>query len=472
MFPSSIQQRDFLFRLGLQCRQFHFFLPVLALTAAAQTFGPPPTVKSVRVVMDRGTPAVEIVTHGGPVIPEIQVLESPSRLVIDLPNSKLGFEHRKIPIEKENIIAIRANQYQEAPPVTRIVLDLKAPYAYSWDGAGNRLMVRLKPPDENIAAKPAEPPPANSSSITTAPEIVPVTTGTGGEGIAASRLAAGSSITAGSNTTVLQMDRGGEVRICPGTTISVTPGKNKHDLMLGMSTGALEAHCSLAQSYDSVITPDFRILFAGPGEFHFAISADARGNTCVRTLMGNTASAVVSEVMGDRVYQVKPQEQAVFHEGQIDKVDTNVPLECGCPPPPSRVIQTEAHPPANDSDVPAKAMLGGNSISIADNTPAPGPAQSRLTNGPETAPLPASKPGEVHMQVDVPFVFSANKVSASIPPAPVEQTRQLPVERWTEQPPRLDAMVQGPSVSPAAAGKSEHRGFFHRLKGFFSSIFG
>lgn len=460
-------------RFGLKCRYLHLVLPWLALAVAAQTFGPPPTVRSVRVVIDRGAPAVEILTHGGPIIPEIQILDSPPRLVIDLPNSRLGLERKKIPVEKDNIVAIRANQYQESPPVSRIVLDLKAPYAYSWDGAGNRLLVRLKPPETDVVAKPPEPPPATAPTISSGPEIVPVTGGSGGEGIAASSLASGSSITAGSNTTVLRMDRAGEVHVCPGTTVSVTPARNKRDIMLGMSTGALEAHYSLANSADSVITPDFRILFAGPGEFHFAVSADSHGNTCVRALKGNTGPAIVSEVVGDRVYQVKASEQAVFHSGQIDKVDNDVPLECGCPAPPTPVIRTESQPPAiTQSDLPAKATLAENSAPVAGNS-SPAARQSRLSNGPETAPLPPSRPGEVHLQVDAPFVFTAKKAPASIPPPPLEQARELPIQDSTIRPVHLDAMVQAPPVRPSnETTKAEHRGFFHRLKGFFSSIFG
>jgi len=286
---------------------------------------------------------------------------------------------------------------------------------------------------------------------------------------------AGSSITAGSDTEVMRLPRGGEVHVCPGTTLSVTPSHNKRDLMLGMSTGAMEAHYALDASADSILTPDFRILFAGPGHFHFAISADAHGNTCVRALTGNTSSAIVSELMGDRIYQVKPSEQAVFRSGQIDRVDANVPLECGCPPP-AKVMKTETvMPPVSDKQLPAKAQLGGGDSPAPGSNAAKGQigqpaAATQLSHGPEVAPVPPSQPNQVHVQVETPFVFNAkNKPAANVPPTPIEAATNLPVENSPARQVHLDPVIQAPP--PEAKPKPEHRGFFGRVKGFFSAIF-
>ena len=433
-------------------------------------------VTSVRVVHERGLPALEVVsTH--PVVPTIESLDSPPRLVIDLPNAQTGLQRKRIPVLQENILTIRTEQYQKNPPIMRIVLDFLVPYGYTWDAAGNRLMVRLNSPADPNAGKASsvQPPEVLSLTPSAAPVAVPVTSGVGDVMLAGSRFAAGSSLTAGSETAVLRLARGGEVRICPRTTLSLTPSKGTKDLMLGMSTGALELHYSLNASADTVLTPDFRILFSGPGEFHYAVSSDSHGNTCVRGLGGNTASAMVSELIGDRVYQVQPNEQAVFHTGRIDKVDSQVPLECGCPPPvpvmraeatPTRVIP-DSESPANITLATKDAEPEGTSKSASNS--GKGDAIQALSSGPETEPLPPSQLNEVHVTVDAPFVFRG-KSQQSPPAAPMAAAAALPVMESSARPVMLDAQVQAPPVASPET-QPEHRGLMRRIKGFFAAIF-
>jgi hypothetical protein len=253
----------------------------------------------------------------------------------------------------------------------------------------------------------------------------------------------------------------------------VNASQSKRDLMFGMSTGAIETHYSLKASADSVLTPDFRIMFAGPGEFHYAISADSHGNTCVRALRGNTSSAIVAELMGDRIYQVKPTEQAVFRSGQIDKVDTEVPLECGCPPPrPLLQTNTPPAPAVPNTELAGKVSVGAGSTGAnAGDTPA-NSGGTRLTNGPETAPLPPSQANEVHVSVDAPFVFNAkDRAAAKAAPAPVavDAARDLPAEPSSERQVHLDPVIQPPPVETQS--NLEHPGFFRRVGRFFSAIF-
>lgn len=444
------------------------FLLLYPLFAVAQNFGPPRVIQSVRLIHEKGAPAVEILSSAA-VIPEIMTLDSPPRLVIDLPNSRLGTVKKKIEIGKENVTDIRVNQYSSNPPVTRIVLDLLAPYGHSWDGTGNRLMVRLKPPeDANVENHQDSKPPQSAPGFTLTPEafIVPVGNVAPSALVDPNRLAAGSSITAGSDTAVLRLSRGGELRVCPGTTLSVSSSASKRDFMFGMGTGAVEMHYGLKASSDAVLTPDFRIMFAGPGEFHFAISADSHGNTCVRSLRGNTSSALVSELMGDRVYQVKPSDQVVFHSGQIDKVDGDVPLECGCPAPHPLLLAESAQPQILPGSESTKGQREAGSV----NDSAVSKPGARLTNGPETAPLPAAQPNDVHVQVDAPFVFSAKDRAAKATQPQAQRPQDLPIEESMQRQIHLEPAVQQ-TPPPVPTSKAERRSFFGRVGHFFSSIF-
>ena len=406
-------------------------------------------VRSVRMVADRDGSAVEVMASQ-PVAPSISRLRDPLRLVIDLPNARLSGAQKPIAFRSDQVNGVRVGQYQKDPPIARIVLDLVTAVNFTWDAAGNRLMVRLRPSQQSAAALSV---PAFTQGVQ--PVALPPNNGSSGAMLlAGSKVMPGSSVTAGSDTAILRLGRGGEVRVCPGTTVSVTSSQNGRALMLGMSTGAMEAHYSLEASADSVLTPDFRIQLPGPGEFHYAISADSRGNTCVRALPGNTASVIVSELLGDGTYQVKPNEQVVFRSGRLSSVDTAVPAGCGCPPPAIAVMRAATVPPTSLSQSGSDPTTRPVSLAAAESSPA------RLATGPETAALPPSKPNEVHVQVEAPFVFRANDP----PPPPIQEAGLLPIRSRPSLP--QTAALSAESVQPP------HRKFLGRIKSFFATLFG
>ena len=261
------------------------------------------------------------------------------------------------------------------------------------------------------------------------------------------RLMSGSSVTAGDATAVLRLARGGEVRVCSNTTISVSASPSGRDLLLAMGTGAIETHYAIGASSDSLLTPDFRIQLPGPGTFHFALGADARGNTCVHSMSSNGAAAIVTELMGDGSYQVKPGEHVRFAHGRIAEAADDHG-DCGCPSPPPPVIKTEAAPPPETKAV-EKALV------------------SQATEAALTAP-PPSDPTGVHVTMEAPFVFNA---SGPPPPKvadpPAMQRRELATLPAIPQPQPLPP----PAAQPVAEKKAGKKGFFGKLRGLFASIF-
>ena len=468
-------------RIGTQLLGLWLISAVLiASPGAAQSDLPSPSpgtvavIRSVKVIHSKEGFGIEIISDH-PIAAMAQKLELPPRLVVDLPNSNFSLPRKRWAVSSDQISAVRVDQYQSTPPITRVVVDLLRPSDYHLDNANSRLVIRLRPlPGEEGSALPSVP--ALTPGVQ--PIAVPMTPGNSGAVVmAGSRMTTGSSLTAGADTGILRLQRGGEVHVCPGTTVSVTSSQNGNELMLGMSTGALEAHYSLSASADSVLTPDFRILFPGPGEFHYAVRADSHGNTCVHALLGNTASAIVSELMGDGTYQVKPTEKVVFRSGRLALIDAASSGDCGCPAPPVPVRRAAA-PPAQvvpddnlqasihlaqpgDEDKPVPPPSSG-SIPVSSEQPASHVALAITST--QGIRLPASKAGEVQVQVDAPLVFRASEQQP--PPTP-----RLKSDGMALRSARTPAPMPATVLPPPPPRKPQPRGLFGKMRGFFSGIF-
>jgi hypothetical protein len=460
--------------------------------SSATTPQAPATVKSVKIVRDKTGNAIEIV-NSRPIPPALQTLSNPPRLVIDLPNANVAVKDRFIvPKVGGQFTELHVDQYQVSPPVTRVTVDLAEAKPYTWDAAGNRLTIRLKPPEDPAAkaAPPAQPATVPTFSAVSKPAVVPVSSnGAGSAMIVGSRIGSGSSVTASTETAVLHIARGGELHVCPNSTVSVTASKNGQELMFGMSTGTLETHYHLENSSDAVLTPDFRILLAGPGDFDYAISSNSHGDTCVRALLGNTASLLVSELMGDRTYQVKPTEQVVFQQGRIDQISNDLPFDCGCAappppvmrasmPPPTQVAEANLPPnlqlPSSTSGMTARAAIdpmlpplpNGSRPAVAG--PAGTPAQ-RASAVPEPAPPRPAKKEDLHVQIEAPLVFRGSDRARTTTQTATNMPPSSPAKPSPVAAPAPPPQPKPPAQQPQEA--NEHRGFFGRVKGFFSAIF-
>src|SRR5580658_6156512 len=384
------------------------------------------TVTHLKLLLDDGPPAIEIITTA-PVTPAISKLADPMRLVIDLPNTNMSVSHKQVPVQGEDISSIRLELNAANPPTVHVEVDLRKPMDYTWESAGNRLLVRRHAIDLKLTPASAPIAPVDLGNV------VPV-----------DRLASGASITASSDTTVLRLRHGGDFFVCPRTTVAVTHSRSGPDMMLALSTGALEAHVTLDNSADEVITPDFRILLRGPGEFDYAIRADSQGNTCVRTLPGNTSQAIIYELMGDGKYEFQPRDQIVFHAGRLssedtafhgaspDGNDTILPVECGCPPPPQPPVLLASGAAAGEG-VDASAQ-GSSSASVKEPSSASlgtEPSLEAATGtklrgaGADTAELPDWQRNLPHAKAEATLTFtpsgyrSAGALPVSSRPAPI-----------------------------------------------------
>lgn len=253
----------------------------------------------------------------------------------------------------------------------------------------------------------------------------------------------GSQVSAGLRPANLKLSRGGIVRICPNTVVTVSSSPSGRALLYSMSKGEIEFHFDISSDADALQTPDYRIQLIGPGHFDLAMCTDERGELLMRG-KNNSAAVIVSEMFGDGVYQVPAGSSVDFHGGSVRDVTPSTGRLCGCEEPPP-IPQTK---PATE---------------VAKQEPPP--------------PPPATQPPETHIQVDAPFIYKADEPN----PEWMYTVAKLGTAKDSEialklaptvippEPPRQAAPVKTAAVDRP---KKESQGFFKRIGRFFGRIFG
>lgn len=212
---------------------------------------------------------------------------------------------------------------------------------------------------------------------------------------AGTTLMSGSQVAAGATPATIKMNRGGELKVCGGGSITITASASGRELLVGLNAGAIETHYRLNSSADTVMTPDFRLLLPGPGHFHFGVRIKGSGDMCVKSLSGNSSALIVHEVFGEGTHQVRPGDGVVFQKGSVlDPTAMVAGEDCGCPSPVS-AKPVELGFPEHQSQRAAAAIAAGE--------PPP-----QVT--PPLAGVSSDK-NEVTTKVDAPIVFRGEELA-------------------------------------------------------------
>jgi hypothetical protein len=265
----------------------------------------------------------------------------------------------------------------------------------------------------------------------------------------------GSQIAAGAQTATLKLERGGDVLVCPGTSLSVSSSQNGRQLLFSVSSGNLELDYPIGSASDSLLTPDFRLLLPGPGKIHVAMRVSANGDTCVQSLPMNSSALEVSEAMGDASYQVKQDEAVLFKGGHIQGA-IRTHQTCGCPAPSPTQVARANPPPAAAPAVPAKLPpTSGAALAAAMDESAPVMPQS-------------------HLLMEAPFVFTGEGVppdmTAVVAHLKLDTTELISLQPVV-LPPGKQKKAEAKNQTVAANTAEEKRGVLGKLGAFFASIF-
>jgi type IV pilus assembly protein PilQ len=135
---------------------------VVGVAAAAQT---PSQLDRVNVV--RGTDDIRVeMSSSGTVTPKLSTLDSPARIVVDLPETVMATGQRRIAVGTAGVKGVRIGTDGQTPPTTRIVVDLDQACTYDLTpGSAGKLVLTLHGGALAKAAPVNEPQPAAAKTV-------------------------------------------------------------------------------------------------------------------------------------------------------------------------------------------------------------------------------------------------------------------------------------------------------------------
>jgi type IV pilus assembly protein PilQ len=136
-------------------------LLVLVVASAAQTTS---QLDRVNVVRDADTIRVEMSSQGT-LTPKVSSMDSPARVVVDLPETVMGTRQKAISVGAQGVKGVRIGMDGQSHPTTRIVVDLEKACAYELTpGPAGKLVLSLHTGADAKAAIPQATVANNTSS--------------------------------------------------------------------------------------------------------------------------------------------------------------------------------------------------------------------------------------------------------------------------------------------------------------------
>ncbi len=129
-----------------------------------------------RVNVVRGNDGISVeITALGQVQPQVSAMDHPDRVVVDLPNTVVATDQRRVGVDSDGVKAVRVGMDGQASPTTRVVVDLQAPMKYDLAPEGGNIVLKLH--GSTIARKhapqPAAPAKAATPQLAMASQAVP-----------------------------------------------------------------------------------------------------------------------------------------------------------------------------------------------------------------------------------------------------------------------------------------------------------
>ena len=128
-------------------QQVTIFVSMLLMAVAAVAAEAPSQLDRVNVIRDTDAIRVEMKANGA-VAPKVSTMDSPARVVVDLPETIMATGQSRIAVGAAGVKAVRIGMDGQAHPTTRIVVDLEKACAYELTpGPAGKLVLTLHAKD-------------------------------------------------------------------------------------------------------------------------------------------------------------------------------------------------------------------------------------------------------------------------------------------------------------------------------------